>query len=125
MGEVDPDNADCAVFTRPIFSSCKNTCRGVNFPVVSGGFALLATTAAAVGGFGGAGAGVAAVGPVLFGGVTTGIMPLVAAGALGVLGVGGAAMMCIGPVYCTTPAGQCCLLIVDTDRGALICPISC
>ena len=61
----------------------------VNFPVVSGGFALLATTgalAAGLGGPAGAAAGGAAVGALTVGGVVTGLVPLVAAGALGVLG---------------------------------------
>ena len=61
----------------------------MNFPVVSGGFALLATTgalAAGLGGPAGAAAGGAAVGALTVGGVVTGLVPLVAAGALGVLG---------------------------------------
>ena len=45
----------------------------VNFPVVSGGFALLAGTGATVAGLGGAGA-------------LTGMIPLISAGTLGVLG---------------------------------------
>ena len=59
----------------------------VNFPVVSGGFALLATTGALAAGLGGpvAAAG-GAVGALTVGGVVTGLVPLVAAGALGVLG---------------------------------------
>ena len=59
----------------------------VNFPVVSGGFALLATTGALAAGLGGpvAAAG-GAVGALTLGGVVTGLVPLFAAGALGVLG---------------------------------------
>ena len=109
--------------------------------LLPGGFALLAGTGAVLAGLGGPAAG--ALGAVKLGGVpgvVTGLMPLVAAGALGVLGrtsyylvilsdfwllSGVSSMMCIGPAYCTTTAGQCCLLIVDTDRGALICPLSC
>ena len=54
----------------------------VNFPVVSGGFALLAGSGATLAGLGGAG-GAAGVGAVLgVGGVVTGIMPLIAAGLL-------------------------------------------
>jgi len=125
--ELDPDNDDgCQVFflSRPAFATCKNNCPGVNFPVVSGGFALLVGTAAHLAGLGGAGGGVAAVGAALGGGgLVTGLVPLAAAGALGVLGVSSA--MCLGPAYCTLPGGQCCLLIVDADRGSLICPISC
>ena len=57
----------------------------MNFPVVSGGFALLATTGALAGGLGGP-VGGAAVGALTTAGVVTGLVPLVAAGALGVLG---------------------------------------
>ena len=53
--------------------------------MVSGGFALLATTGALAAGLGGPAAG-AAVGAVTVGGVVTGLVPLAAAGALGVLG---------------------------------------
>ena len=77
----------------------------VNFPVVAGGFALLAVS------------GVAA----------SSLFPAVAAGAgaLGLVGVGGAAaLMCVGPMFCTSRAGGCCLLIQDT-RGNLVCPDSC
>ena len=56
--------------------------------MVSGGFALLATTGALAAGLGGpaAAAGGAAVGALTVGGVVTGLVPLAAAGALGVLG---------------------------------------
>ena len=57
----------------------------VNFPVVSGGFALLATTGALASGLGGS-VGGAAVGAVPLGGVVTGLVPLAAMGVLGVLG---------------------------------------
>ena len=116
----------------------------VNFPVVSGGFALLATTGALAAGLGGP-AGAAAGGAALtVGGVVTGLVPLVAAGALGVLGEkyliifvlnniisvycllsGVSTAMCVGPLYCTTPGGQCCLLALDQNLGALVCPLSC
>ena len=55
----------------------------VNFPVVTGGFALLYASGLAGGG------------------LATSILPLVGAGALGLMGAGGAAMMfsqCVGPV---------------------------
>ena len=54
--------------------------------MVSGGFALLATTGALAAGLGGPAAAGAAVGAVTVGGVVTGLVPLAAAGALGVLG---------------------------------------
>ena len=59
----------------------------VNFPVVGGGFALLATTGNVLAGLGGPAA--AAVGAVILDGVpsvVTGFMPLAAAGAVGILG---------------------------------------
>ena len=114
--------------------------------MISGGLTLLATGAiGAVGGIGaGGGAAVvvgagAAAGTLGLGGVVTGLLPLVAAGALGVLGEklhfngsqltwllsGVSSAMCIGPAYCTTANGQCCTLILDSDRGIVICPLSC
>ena len=55
--------------------------------MVSGGFALLATTGALAAGLGGpAAAGGAAVGAVTLGGVVTGLVPLATLGVLGVLG---------------------------------------
>lgn len=112
--ELDPDNDNCLydISKRPVFATCKNNCPGVNFPVVSGGFALLAGSGAALTILGGGGVGV--------------FLPLVATGTLGVLGgAGAAAMMCIGPLYCTTPGGQCCLLALDPGLGVLVCPLSC
>ena len=31
-------------------------------------------------------------------------------------------MTCIGPMFCTTAAGQCCGLLAEGNRGFLICP---
>ena len=77
----------------------------VNFPVVAGGFALLAVSGTAASTFFPAAAGLGA-------------------GALGLAGVGGAAaMMCVGPAFCTTQAGECCLLEMGV-RGNLVCPES-
>ena len=59
----------------------------VNFPVVGGGFALLATTGNVLAGLGGPAA--AAAGAVILDGVpsvVTGFMPLAVAGAAGILG---------------------------------------
>ena len=53
--------------------------------MVSGGFALLATTGALAAGLGGP-AAAGTVGAVTFAGVVTGLVPLAAAGALGILG---------------------------------------
>ena len=55
--------------------------------LLSGGFALLATTAGQLAGLGGpAAAAVGAVTPLHLPGLVTGLMPLVGAAALGVLG---------------------------------------
>ena len=59
----------------------------MNFPVVGGGFALLATTGNVLAGLGGPAA--AAAGAVILDGVpgvVTGFMPLAVAGAAGILG---------------------------------------
>ena len=53
--------------------------------LLSGGFALLATTGGLAAGLGGV-AAPGTVGAVTFAGVVTGLVPLAAAGALGVLG---------------------------------------
>merc|ERR1711879_405489 len=45
--ELDPDNYQCEGYVRQVFSTCKNNCPGVNFPVVAGGFALLAVSGVA------------------------------------------------------------------------------
>merc|ERR1711994_338872 len=95
-----------------------------NSVLVGGGFALLATTGNVLAGLGGPAA--AAVGAVILDGVpgvVTGFMPLAVAGAAGILGI--SSMMCIGPMICRTPAGQCCQLLIDVDNGRFICPVSC
>ena len=74
--------------------------------MVAGGFALLAVSGTAASTFFPAAAGLGA-------------------GALGLAGVGGAAaMMCVGPAFCTTQAGECCLLEMGV-RGNLVCPDTC
>merc|ERR1712037_960043 len=72
--EMDPDNEQCSPINngRPVFATCKNNCPGVNFPVVAGGFALLAGTGAS-----------GAAGVLGAGGVVTGI---IAAGTMGLFG---------------------------------------
>merc|ERR1711902_206925 len=81
--ELDTDNLQGCLgydgpytYARPVFATCKNTCPGVNFPVVSGGFALIAATgiasnlvggAAAAAGVGAAGLGTAGIAPILGG----------------------------------------------------------
>ena len=95
----------------------------MNFPVVAGGFALLAVSGVAsnVAGAGAAGAlatlGAGGIAPVL--------------GGLGLLGVTGAAGMtlmamaeCGGPMLCVAASGQCCFLSAGL-RGLTDCPASC
>ena len=85
----------------------------VNFPVVGGGFALLTTTATALG-------GAAATAPIL---------PLLLAplGLVGVAGTAGLAVMaiseCGGPRLCVSLSGQCCELLIST--AGPICPTAC
>ena len=84
---------------------------------MSGGFALLATTSAAL-------AGPAA---------TASILPLLLAplGVVGVVGTAGLTMMslqeCGGPLRCVSASNQCCGLLISI-RGANVrfpCPASC
>ena len=82
----------------------------MNFPVVAGGFALLAVSGVAsnVVGAGAAAGGLATIG-------AGGIAPLL--GGLGLVGAAGAAGMslmamaeCGGPMLCVAASGQCCFL---------------
>ena len=119
---LNPDISNCFRKINP-FSQCKNNCRGgskidicffnifqfflVNFPVVAGGAALIFASAIA---------------PVTFNAFP------VALGLLGVgtVGVGGnmlAQSMCLGPFYCRTLTGDCCLLVITNGRTQ--CPRSC
>ena len=96
----------------------------VNFPVVAGGFALLAVSGVAsnvVGGGAAAGA-LATIG-------AGGIAPIL--GGLGLVGVAGAAGMtlmsmaeCGGPNLCVAASGECCVLGVGI-RAPIGCPASC
>ena len=91
----------------------------VNFPVVAGGFALLAVSGVASNAVG-AGAlatlGAGGIAPVLGG--------LGLVGAAGAAGMGLMAMAeCGGPMLCVAASGQCCFLTRNT-RGTQ-CPPSC
>jgi len=141
MFEDDVTGGDCRPmetffeFTvrRPAFGVCKNNCPGVNFPVVSGGFALLTAGAiAAVTPITAITAPVVAApiiaapiaaAPIAAAPLLPGVVPPLAA--LGLIGVGGAASMamCTGPLYCRTRGGQCCLIVINGPR--FICPRRC
>ena len=91
---------------------CANNCVGVDAAdIVVGGSAILATTAftaLSVSGF-----------------ALTPALAMLGIGVAG-LGVGGMAVaggLCMGPLYCVTPQGTCCLLVF-TIQG-LLCPSSC
>ena len=95
----------------------------MNFPVVAGGFALLAVSGVAsnVAGAGAAGA-LATIG-------AGGIAPVL--GGLGLVGAAGAAGMglmamaeCGGPALCVAASGQCCVFRMSL-RGPTVCPASC
>ena len=98
----------------------------VNFPVVAGGFALLAVSGVASNVVG-AGAAVAAGALATIG--AGGIAPVL--GGLGLVGVAGAAGMtlmamaeCGGPMLCVAASGQCCFLGMGI-RTEIGCPASC
>ena len=93
----------------------------MNFPIVAGGFALLAVSGVASNVVGAAGAlatlGAGGIAPVL--------------GGLGLVGVAGAAGMglmamaeCGGPMLCVAASGQCCFLGMGI-RTEIGCPASC
>ena len=88
-------------------STCANNCLGVEASdIVAGGAALLVATATG-------------------GSVLPSLLPLLGFGGLGLVGVGIMSMMgCVGPIYCLTNQGSCCLLVVDTNLG-LKCPDFC
>ena len=95
----------------------------MNFPVVAGGFALLAVSGVASNAVGAGAAGaLATIG-------AGGIAPVL--GGLGLVGVAGAAGMglmamaeCGGPMLCVAASGQCCFLSAGL-RGLTDCPASC
>ena len=100
----------------------------VNFPVVSGGFALLATTGALAAGLGGPAAAGGAVGSLTVGGVVTGLVPLVAAGAQGVLGKK-SLILCIFVrsqliAVCYQECPQPCVLAPSTAPHLLVSAVS-
>ena len=86
----------------------------MNFPVVAGGFALLAASSVAGQTFAGLGVGAAAT-PLLAG------LGLAGAGAAG-MGFMMAMEDCAGPL-CVAASGQCCLLTLTTT--GIGCPPSC
>ena len=97
----------------------------MNFPVVAGGFALLAVSGVASNVAGAAGAGAGALATLGAGGIA----PVL--GGLGLVGVAGAAGMglmamaeCGGPMLCVAASGQCCFLSAGL-RGLTDCPASC
>merc|ERR1719195_339105 len=86
---------------------CKNNCKGVQYPVVAAGTALLAAAAL---------------------GATSFAAPATVVGGVAAVGAGAGGMMlaetqCLGPLYCTTRNGQCCEFILV--RGRFRCPRAC
>ena len=83
---------------------------------MSGGFALLATTSAALGGTA----------------ATASLLPLLAPlGVLGVAGTAGMVMMsmqeCRGPIQCVSASNQCCNFLINVSGAGIrfLCPESC
>ena len=102
----------------------------MNFPVVAGGFALLAVSGVASNVVGaGAAAGAAGAAGALATIGAGGIAPVL--GGLGLVGAAGAAGMtlmamaeCGGPMLCVAASGQCCFFRLSL-RGITECPASC
>ena len=90
-------------------STCANNCLGVEASdIVAGGAAILAVATAT---------SVLPVYPAL--------VPLLGVGGLGLAGAGVMAMMsCLGPFFCVTIQGNCCLVVFDILNG-ISCPNSC
>jgi len=107
--DLDPDR-ECNFFERTFFAiePCKDNCKGrVDFPVVSGGAALLA-------------------GSLVSGTTVSSLVPSALTVLLGATFVGGnmvAQNMCLGPLYCLARTGQCCTVIIRNGRA--LCPLSC
>merc|ERR1719189_559099 len=107
---VDPSYQGCdANFIDRLtpLAPCKNNCRGVQYPVVAAGTALLAAAAL---------------------GATSFAAPATVVGGVAAVGAGAGGMMlaetqCLGPLYCTTRNGQCCEFILV--RGRFRCPRAC
>jgi len=107
---LDPD-IECFSYNRRLpFSQCKNNCPGVRaFGIIGGGAALAAAST------------VAALGTLPY------LLPAAAVGVVGVAGVGGSMLVgqstCLGPFFCTTVLGTCCLVVFGVN-GA-VCPDTC
>ena len=91
------------------------------FGIIGGG-ALLAFASAGFGGLGllGPVAGVGVLGNIH---TTLPYIYIIITGALGIGGSMVAQSMCLGPLYCTTVQGQCCLLV--NSLSGLLCPTFC
>ena len=89
-------------------SKCANNCRGVELTdIIAGGSAVLAATSITA--------------TSLF------IPPVTFALGAAIVGSGGvlaAQQLCMGPLFCRSSQGTCCLL-VGTPQGGLRCPSSC
>ena len=102
----------CGIDNNDAVSVCPNNCLGVDAAdIVVGGSAILATTA------------LTALSASSFA-----LTPALAMLGIGVAGLGVGGMMvagglCMGPLYCVTPQGTCCLLVFAIQ--GLLCPSSC
>ena len=115
---INPDNfaqqllSFCETFldtdTIVPFNQCANNCRGVELTdIVAGGSAILAATSITA--------------TSLF---TPAVTFALGAAVVGSGGVVAAQQFCMGPLFCRSSQGTCCLL-VGTPQGGLRCPTRC
>ena len=111
---VNPDNfaqqllSFCKTDTLTLFNPCANNCRGVELTdIVAGGSAIFAATSITA--------------TSLF---TPAVTFALGAAVVGSGGVVAAQQFCMGPLFCRSSQGTCCLL-VGTPQGGLHCPTSC
>ena len=100
----------CEIGSKTIVSTspCANNCRGVELTdIVAGGSAIFAATSITA--------------TSLF---TPAVTFALGAAVVGSRGVVAAQQFCMGPLFCRSSQGSCCLL-VGTPQGGLRCPTKC
>ena len=107
---------ECDIDVNDLESSCANNCRGVKLSnIVVGGSAIIATTALAT--LYPSAVALSPIVPLLLGIGTVGL------GAGGLMILGG---QCMGPLFCITTQGQCCLIdTISNPIQGFQCPDIC
>jgi len=106
---LDP-NIDCIPSKRRLpFSQCKNNCPGVRaFGIIGGGATLAAVST------------ISTLSTLPF------VLPAATAAVVGAAGVGGSMLVaqnCLGPFFCTSVSGRCCLIVFGIN--GFTCPDTC